>query len=168
MRISTLCAFLLTRRMAMNTIALPNYVPTKSGLFPLLVFTGVDDAVCHECLVISLGCAKLYLLQVIEKMRLYWVEGHPDIPSSFLSYCHTHTRCNFYLVQPTNDDIIKPKIAFSQLSIHSKSYKNIERALFSLVNPTSTEVISLRAFGLSTDWKHNFLIKNEGSIPLFS
>ncbi|CCI39464.1 unnamed protein product [Albugo candida] len=41
------------------------------------------------------------------------------------------------------------------------NYKNIERALFSLVNPTSTEVISLRAFGLSTDWKHNFLIKNE-------
>ncbi|CCI39463.1 unnamed protein product [Albugo candida] len=129
MRISTLCAFLLTRRMAMNTIALPNYVPTKSGLFPLLVFTGVDDAVCHECLVISLGCAKLYLLQVIEKMRLYWVEGHPDIPSSFLSYCHTHTRCNFYLVQPTNDDIIKPKIAFLSLVYIRRVTKTL-RGLF--------------------------------------
>lgn len=61
--------------MVMNEIAVPTYVPTRSGLFRFLIPTAIDHAACHECLVNSLGCAKLYLLQVEEKLRLYWVEG---------------------------------------------------------------------------------------------
>lgn len=72
---------------------------------------GVDHSACHECLVNSLGCAKLYLLQEKNKLQLYWVEGHSDMLSSFLSHCYAKKRCNLHLGQSASNDIVAPKMA---------------------------------------------------------
>lgn len=167
MRISSLCALLLAELMPMYWIALSTYLPAKSGLLSLSISTDADHALCLECLVKSLGCAKLYLLRAEENLRLYWVEGHSDILSLFLSYCHGKFRCNLHVGQPVYDDIIELKMAITQLSTHPRSYESTETSPFSLVDLKS---VGLIPFELSTDWKHNFfklMLKNEGSIPVF-
>lgn len=68
MRISSLCALLLARLMPMHKIALSSYLPATYGLLPLSISTDADHALCHECLVKSLGWAKLYLLRAENKL----------------------------------------------------------------------------------------------------
>lgn len=166
MRSSGLCALLLS----MYGITLPSYVPTQSGLFPFYFTTSEDHLACHECLVNSLGCTKLYLLQAGENVLLYWVEGHSEILFSFLNRCSTRRRCNIPFFHPTNHDKRKPKVAISQLSTYKRSYKGTEVALASLANRMPLEGSFLRPKEVDVDRKQKhskLMLIKKVSISLF-
>lgn len=137
----------------MHKAALPTYV----RMYFLSQFLKVVSAASHECLVISLGCAKFHLLHAEEKLRPYWVEAHVDILSSLLltvTLKPVALKISFLLRMKIS---LSPKRHLVSL-VNPRSYAITKTAFFSFVKPMLVKCHSSDNWGLTqiknTNYQH--------------
>lgn len=158
MRMSRLCALFLSVLISLLKRIRTNQVSMLSGFLPLLPSQSKEYSACHECLVNSMGIEKIYLLLEHSCLRLYWVEGHSDIPRSFLKHCHSERKCMIHAAVLTNYKFHNPSMAIFQRSTDPYGNGKIESALFLLVPLIPFEGMTFRVFESNAYRKHKIPI----------
>lgn len=84
------CALFVTTLLLLKSFSL---ITSLSGILNVTLSETEDFDACHNCLISSLGIKQIHLIAAARAFRLYWVEGHSDTMTAFLSYCSNRVAC---------------------------------------------------------------------------